>query len=86
MEKPMTKPWEETWTATDTGGNLRFSVLRREPLSSVRPDLDFKDEGAAKLAAQAPAMARLLVDVLHTGSVKSREDLRRVLRDAGWAP
>lgn len=93
---PPSKPrvWEETWQMLhpwtqgdlyDADGNaidLSFS-------SSDSPDTDGRFKERAKLATQAPAMARLLRDLLATSEYSGgagpypESEIRTVLKAAG---
>lgn len=56
------KPHEETWRVLIVDGKARY-VCRGQCATQERPDFDARTPKAAKLAAMAPAMARLLLDL-----------------------
>lgn len=62
LETKTAKPWEETWTASGT-----TLLCERDPITYEQTY--FEDPARAKLAAQAPAMARLVLEAM-------RPDLR----------
>lgn len=81
------KPWEETWVAEYA--SVRDVRDRRVLLADWRGtgDLDNQDE-VARLAAQAPAMARLLLRQYEDNKSRCEPDcaLVAVLRAAGVLP
>lgn len=76
----MTKPWEETW-APGNGvlhtGTTRIAVF--EPVD--RAEVSVEQKARARLAAQAPAMARLLMALEWGGSgFRDEGNVRRYWR------
>ncbi len=96
----MTKPHEETWTSTvghrtsdATNGSVWHWPSVVTPGSKALFQFDHAseskaDDARATLAAQAPAMARLLQFLLHVPETPpaDRERIERVLRAAGVLP
>lgn len=66
----MTKPHEETWTFDEKFGRVECVTpdVDGEPLYSRRLEVSHLPE-TGRLAAQAPAMARLLLDLYTEGHV-----------------
>lgn len=83
------KPWEETWEAEPDGSDIKVWVHTDELFHDCfigAPGMD-----RAKLAAQAPAMARLLRSVcneidLDNGGAEIRAEILTVLKLAGVPP
>lgn len=82
------KPWEETWEAP-------FTILccDGDEIGDFMASGEMAGEARAKLAAQAPAMARLLRDVLGLNIVPEGKfgdeftaDIVAVLKAAGVIP
>ncbi len=73
----MNKPSNETWNKNAEG------VLRTDDGVFVA---EFADADRAELAAQAPAMARLLLAELENGDGRNATRLRELLRAAGVLP
>lgn len=79
------KPHEEEWELNDYGGLIIW--VNGEPGNSTLV-ATFHDEARAKLAAQAPAMAKLLLGMYDPNDpnwtlTPSRDRVLAILRDAG---
>ena len=98
----MTKPYEETWTTHEYEGTLLIDARRAlsyemfpHAIQSSSPTLE-ETNARARLAAQAPAMARQLLELGEmledpagmtiTGIDESRAKIVAVLRAAGVMP
>ncbi len=85
------KPWEESWSTDIEGGEPIFderyiplSVYMSRPLNPNDPYGHKEMEARAKLAAQAPAMARLLIDVWNGHLIDEHSsDVTDILRAIG---
>ncbi len=88
----MKKIWEEDWIlrrgysisiATDDPTVPTIDVASFLEDDEDTPELRARDDARAKLAAQAPAMARLLAGMLYEGRRLSVSEIAAVLRAAG---
>lgn len=77
-------PYEETWEVSTYGG-IHVGTSDAHPRGQTGDLLfaKFEDEARAKLAAQAPAMARLLLELRPMQGDGYTKDIEAVLRDAG---
>lgn len=82
----MTKPWEETWRINSTYPSDVFGSDGGDVLFEGCPDEETISHGRAKLAAAAPEMARLLLELVEREKSRLSDDAREVLTKAGVIP
>ncbi len=80
------KPWEETWKVGEQPSEKDWVYFGDGSSVSFEAFNSEEDEARARLAAQAPAMARLLLECLEEFDVCSRDEIREVLQAAGMIP